>query len=101
MAKKMKIKAKEKKGIVKVKAMFTSLMADREEAVKKGIKASYIKYIVAKVNDAVVYEVTMSGFMSENPLIKFKFKGGKKGDKLKFTTTDNHGKTKTGEKKIK
>ena len=97
---KMKIKAKEKGGIVKVKAMFTSLMADREESVKKGIKPEYIKYIVAKVNDAVVYEVTMSGFMSENPLVKFKFKG-KKGDKITFTTVDNNEKTETSSKKIK
>ncbi|NOR58605.1 MAG: thiosulfate oxidation carrier complex protein SoxZ [Sulfurimonas sp.] len=100
MGKKMKIKAKEKKGIVKVKAMFTSLMADKEEAVKKGIKPSYIRYIVAKVNDVIVYEVTMSGFMSENPLVKFKFKG-KKGDKITFTTIDNEDKTQTGKKKIK
>ena len=98
--KKMKIKAKEKSGVVKVKAMFTSLMADKEEAIKKGIKASYIKYIVAKVNDVVVYEVSMSGFMSENPLLKFKFKG-KKGDKIVFTTIDNEGKEQTGKKKIK
>ena len=100
MAKKMKIKAKEKNGVVKVKAMFTSLMADKEEAIKKGIKASYIKYIVAKVNDIIVYEVSMSGFMSENPLLKFKF-NGKKGDKVVFTTVDNEGKEQTGKKKIK
>ena len=98
--KKMKIKAKEKGGIVKVKAMFTSLMADREESVKKGIKPEYIKYIVAKVNDKVVYEASMSGFMSENPLIKFKFKGIK-GDKIVFETVDNHDKKQTGKKKIK
>ena len=98
--KKMKIKAKEKGGVVKVKAMFTSLMADREESVKKGISPEYIQYIVAKVNDAVVYEVSMSGFMSENPLLKFKFKG-KKGDKIVFDTVDNNGKKETGSKKIK
>ena len=96
----MKIKAKEKGGIVKVKAMFTSLMADKEESVKKGIKPEFIKYIVAKVNDAVVFEVTMSGFMSENPLVKFKFKG-KKGDSITFDTVDNNGKTETGKSKIK
>ena len=98
--KKMKIKAKEKGGIVKVKAMFTSLMADREESVKKGIKPEYIKYIVAKVNDVIVFEVTTSGFMSENPLMKFKF-NGKKGDKIVFTTVDNNEKTDTASKKIK
>ena len=98
---KMKIKAKEKKGVVKVKAMFTNLMADREQAKKTGVKTEYIKYILATVNDKVVYEVTTSGFMSENPLVKFKFKGAKKGDKIIFTTIDNEGKKQTGKKKIK
>ena len=98
--KKMKIKAKEKKGIVKVKAMLTSLMADKEESIKKGIKPEYIQYIVAKVGDKVVYELTMGGFMSENPLIKFKFKG-KKGEKVVFTAIDNNGEKQTGKKKIK
>jgi sulfur-oxidizing protein SoxZ len=98
--KKMKIKAKEKKGVVKVKAMFTSLMADREESQKKGIKPEFIRYIVAKVNDKVVFEVTMGGFMSENPLMKFKF-NGKKGDKIVFETIDNNNNKQTGSKKIK
>ena len=98
---KMKIKAKAKGDIVKVKAMFTSLMADKEEAEKKKIKPEYITQIVAKHNDKVVFEVSTSGFMAENPLFKFQFKGGKKGEKLEITTTDNHGKTKTGSKKIK
>lgn len=97
----MKIKAKEKKGVVKVKAMFTSLMADKEEAEKKKIKVEYIKQIVAKINGKVVFEATTSGFMSENPLIKFQTKDGKKGDKIEFTTTDNNGKTETASKKIK
>ena len=97
---KMKIKAKAKKGVVKVKAMLTSLMADKEESIKKGIKVEYIQHVVATINDTVVYEISMSGFMSENPLMKFKCKG-KKGDKIVFTTVDNNGKTETGKKKIK
>ena len=98
---KMKIKAKEKGGVVKVKAMFTSLMADTEEAEKKKIKPEYITYILGKANGKVVFEATTSGFMAENPLLKFSFTGAKKGDELEFTLTDNHGKTKTGKKKIK
>jgi len=98
---KMKIKAKAKGDIVKVKAMFTSLMADKEEAEKKKIEVEYLTQIVAKHNDKIVFEVSTSGFMAENPLFKFQFKGGKKGEKLEITTTDNHGKTKTGSKKIK
>ncbi len=98
---KMKIKAKEKNGVVKVKAMFRSLMADTEEAEKKKIKPEYITHILGKANGKVVFEATTSGFMAENPLIKFSFTGAKKGDELEFVLTDNHGKTKTGKKKIK
>jgi len=98
---KMKIKAKEKGGVVKVKAMFTSVMADKEEAEKKKIKPEFFTYIVAKANGKVVFEATTSGFMSENPLLKFSFTGAKKGDELEFTLTDNEGKTTTGKKKIK
>ena len=98
---KMKIKAKEKNGVVKVKAMFRSLMADKEEAEKKKIEAEFITHILGKANGKVVFEATTSGFMSENPLVKFSFTGAKKGDELEFTLTDNHGKTKTGKKKIK
>ncbi len=98
---KMKIKAKEKGGVVKVKAMFRSLMADKEEAEKKKIKPEFITHILGKANGKVVFEATTSGFMSENPLLKFSFTGAKKGDELEFVLTDNHGKTKTGKKKIK
>ena len=101
MGKKMKIKAKEKNGVVKVKAMFTSVMADKEEAEKKKIKPEYFTYIVGKANGKVVFEATTSGFMAENPLLKFSFTGAKKGDELEFTLTDNHGETQVGKKKIK
>jgi sulfur-oxidizing protein SoxZ len=62
---KMKIKAKAKGDVVKVKAMFTSLMADKEEAIKKQIDVEYIKRIVATVGGKTVFEADSSGFMSE------------------------------------
>jgi sulfur-oxidizing protein SoxZ len=102
MAKKaMKIKAKEKKGAVHVKAMFKSLMADTEEAEKKNIEVSYIAHVIGKANDKVVFEATTSGFMSEDPLMKFSFTGAKKGDMLEFELTMHDGKKVTGSKKIK
>jgi sulfur-oxidizing protein SoxZ len=97
----MKIKAKEKNGVVKVKAMFTSLMADSEEAEKKKIDVAFIAHIIGKANGKVVFEATTSGFLAENPRIIVSFTGAKKGDELEFTTTDNLGKTATGKKKIK
>jgi sulfur-oxidizing protein SoxZ len=97
----MKIKAKLKGDIVKVKVMFTSLMADKEEAEKKKIKVEYITQIIAKHNGNVVFEVTTSGFLAENPLFKFNFKGAKKGDMLEISTIDNNGKTEKDTEKIK
>ncbi len=97
----MKVKAKLKGAVVKVKAMFKSPMAGTEEAEKKKIKPEYITHIVAKHNGKVVYEVSTGAFVSKNPLFKFEFKGGAKGDELEMTTTDNNGKTETKKAKIK
>ena len=97
----MKLKAKMKKDITKVKVMFKSPMAGPEEAEKKKIKPEFIAHIVGKVGGNIVYEVSTSGFISKNPLFKFQFKGAKKGDMLEMTVTDNNGKVTTDSKKIK
>ncbi len=97
----MKVKAKAKGDITKVKMMFKNPMAGPEEAKKKKIKSEFITQITAVYNGAVVYEVTTSGFVSKNPLFKFEFKGGKKGDKLEITTVDNNGKKESKKAKIK
>ncbi|MCK5854532.1 MAG: thiosulfate oxidation carrier complex protein SoxZ, partial [Sulfurovaceae bacterium] len=71
------------------------------EAEKKKIDANFIVSVVAKCNDKVVYELSGSGFISKNPLFKFKFKGAKKGDEVSVTWTDLKGKTETKAKAIK
>jgi len=97
----MKVKAKLKKDTVKVKAMFTSVMAGREEAEKKKIKPEFITHIIATVGGKMVYEVSTSPFVSKNPLFKFQFKGAAKGDKMEVVTTDNNGKQEKKSIKIK
>ena len=97
----MKVKAKLKKDVVKVKAMFKNPMAGAEEAEKKKIKPEFITHIVGKHAGKVVYEVSTSGFISKNPLFKFEFAGGAKGDEFELTSTDNNGKTETKKVKIK
>ena len=96
-------KAKLKKDTVKVKVMFESPMAGREEAKKskKIEKVEFITHIIASVNGAMVYEVSTSPFISKNPLFKFQFKGAKKGDKIEFVATDNNGKQAKKSIKIK
>ncbi len=97
----MKIKAKEKNGIVKVKVMAKHDMLTYDQAKKKGKEANFITHITAKVEDRVVYDVSTSQFWSKNPMWKFKFRGNDKGKKLTITWTDLSGKSVTESKKIK
>ena len=97
----MKVKAKLKGSVIKVKAMFKSDMAGIEEASKKGQQPSFIAHIIAKVNGQTVYEVSTGPFISKNPLFKFQFTGASKGDTLEITTTDNLGKQEQKTVKIK
>jgi sulfur-oxidizing protein SoxZ len=98
---KLRAKAKLKGDLVKVKAMFKNPMAGAEEAEKKQQKPNFIAYIKAEYKGVIVYEVSTGGFISKNPLFKFEFKGGQKGDKFEITSTDNSGKSKTTKVKIK
>ena len=97
----MKIKAKLKNDVVSAKVLATHDMLTYDQAKAKGVEANFITHITAKVGDKVVYDVSTSQFWSKNPQFKFKFKGGKKGDKLEITWTDLSGKSVTESKKIK
>ncbi len=97
----MKIKAKFKNGQLKVKAMAKHPMITYAIAKKKGVKANFITSWVGKIGDETVFEMSGSQFLSKNPIVKFKSKAGKKGDKLEMTWVDLLGKTKSKKVKIK
>jgi len=101
MAKKTRIKAKLKKGIVTVKALASHAMLSYQEAERAKKEANFITYMVAKVNDKIVYEVSTSQFLSKNPYMKFQFRGAEKGDKIEITWTDLKGETQVSSAKIK
>ena len=105
MAKKSRIKAKLKKGVVTAKVLATHAMLSHQEAERAKKEANWITYVVAKVNDTIVYEVSTSQFLSKNPYFKFQFNaeavGAKKGDELVFTWIDLKGDTREDKKKIK
>ena len=67
MAKKTRIKAKLKKGIVTVKALANHAMLSYQEAEKAKKEVNFITSMVAKVNGKIVYEVSTSQFLSKNP----------------------------------
>ena len=97
---KMKIKAKEKDGLVKAKVAISHNMLTYDQAKKKGTDANFITHITATVNDKVVYDASTSQFLSKNPLVKFAF-SGKKGDVLKVTYSELKGGVFFATKKIK
>jgi len=101
MAKKTRIKAKEKKGVTTVKLMAKHDMLSYAEAKSKKKEANFITSMIAKVDGKIVYEVSTSQFLSKNPFMQFSFKGANKGKMLEFTWTDIKGNTQTDKAKIK
>jgi len=97
----MKVKAKLKNDVVKVKILAEHVNVGPEEAEKKKIDTNFITSIIAKANNKVVFELSGSGFISKNPQFAFSFKGAGKGDEVEVTWTDLKGNTKSKKKKIK
>nr|WP_321267145.1 thiosulfate oxidation carrier complex protein SoxZ [uncultured Sulfurimonas sp.] len=102
----MKVKAKLKKGVIKVKAMAKHDMTTYNQAEKKtGNKddANFITHISGEINGKTVIDMSTSQFLSKNPIFKFKIKGDefKKGDELKMSWVDLKGKTGKGKGKLK
>ncbi len=97
----MKIKAKLKDDVVKVKVIAKHDMLTYDQAKAKGTEANFITHISAKANGKVVFDVSTSQFWSKNPQFEFSFRGAAKGDKVEITWTDLSGKSVTETKSIK
>lgn len=78
---KMKIRAREKDGIVKAKVSIIHDMLTPKQAEEIEKEANFITYIVGIVEEKVVFEVSTSQYLSKNPLLTFTFKG-KRGNML-------------------
>jgi len=100
----MKIKAKLKNDVIKVKVLAKHEMSTYNQAKKSTgdeNNANFITRLTASVNGELVFEASTSQFLSKNPIFKFKFKGANKGDILSMTWTDKKGNTRTDTSKIK
>ncbi len=99
----MKVKAKEKDGIVEVKALIkhpmeTGLRKDKKTG--KPIPAHFVQEVVVEHGGKARVTADWSGGVSKNPLLFVKFKGGAKGDMVKVSWTDNQGGTDSVEEAI-
>lgn len=89
-----KIRAKEKGGVVTVKALMTHPMETglrKDKKTGQVIPAHHITEIVCEAGGKTVMTCLWSGGVSKNPYLSFKFAGAAKGDELKLTWTDNKG----------
>ena len=60
----------------------------------------YIETVTFEHGGKTVFTAFWGPAVSKDPYLKFKFAGGKKGDELKVTWTDNQGKTDSSVAKI-
>lgn len=97
----IKLRTKEKKGLVQVKALITHPMHTglRRDSKGEKIPAHYINKVVVEANGEPVMTADWTGSISKNPFISFSYKG-EKSDMVKLTWTDNQGKSDSLERKV-
>ena len=63
----------------------------RKDAAGKTVPAWFIQQISAVWNGKTVMSAQWGTAVSKNPFMQFSFKGGKAGEKVVVSWTDNHG----------
>lgn len=99
----IKIRAKEKGGVVQVKALMSHPMETGLRKDKKGklIPANYIQEVTCTYAGNVVMTANWGPAVSKDPYMSFKFKGAAKGDTITLAWTDNSGGSATLDAQIK
>lgn len=99
MANPMKIRATNKDGITEIKILMNHEMetGQRKDASGNLIPAWFINEVNVDLNGKSVLKAEWGPSVSKNPYMAFKVKGGKAGDKVVCTWTDNKGDKRTDE----
>ena len=102
MADPMKIRAKMEGDKVDVRVLMSHEMETGQRKDSKGnvIPAHFIQNVTATHNGKTVLAAEWGPAVSKNPFLQFKFAGGKPGDKVTITWTDNKGDKRTDEATI-
>ena len=83
----MKLKAKVVAGGVEVKGMIKHEMLSYQEAERKKVPTNFLTHIKATVGSDVVFEMSVSQFVSKDPFIKFIYAGAA-GDVITINSVD-------------
>ncbi|MDB4089847.1 thiosulfate oxidation carrier complex protein SoxZ [Gammaproteobacteria bacterium] len=89
----IKLRAKESKGVVTVKAIIKHPMETGQRKNKKTgekIPAHFIQQVVCKANNDEVITINWGPAVSKNPYLTFAYMGSK-GDTIELTWEDNQG----------
>jgi sulfur-oxidizing protein SoxZ len=102
MADPMKIRAAMSGDKVEVKVLMSHEMETGQRKDSKGanIPAHFIQQVTATHNGKLVLSAQWGPAVSKNPFLSFKFAGGKPGEKVSITWTDNKGEKRTDEATI-
>ncbi len=102
MADPMKIRASAAGDKVTVKVLMSHEMetGQRKDSAGKTIPAWFIQQVTASHNGKAVLNAQWGPAVSKNPFLEFRFSGGKAGDKVQVTWTDNRGEKRTDEATI-
>lgn len=102
MADPMRIRANMAGDKVEVRVLMSHEMETGQRKDAKGnlVPAHYIQNVTATHNGKVVLTAEWGPAISKNPFLSFKFGGGKAGEKVVVTWTDNKGDKRTDEATI-
>ena len=102
MADPMRIRAKVEgdKTVVRVLMSHEMETGQRKDSAGKTIPAHFIQEVTATYNGKSVLAAQWGPAISKNPYLQFQFSGGKAGDKIQITWTDNKGEKRSDEATI-
>jgi len=98
MARETKIRTRTQEGAVEVLVLVTHPMETgmrKDKASGKVIPAHFIQELIIELNGKPMASASLGIGVSENPLLGFRSKTAKNGDKLKVTWKDNKGESGT------
>jgi sulfur-oxidizing protein SoxZ len=102
MAEPMRIRARSKDGMTDVHVLMPHPMETgfRTDDAGRPISAHYITDVEISVQGRTVLSATLSRAVSQDPLLYFRFNGGRADDTLRVVWTDSRGERRSDEAKI-
>lgn len=99
----IKIRTKQEGDLTTVRMLITHPMETgrrRDELTGRIVPAHFIREVTIEHNRRTVANCELSTAVSKNPYISIRFRGGKAGDTIRVTWTDNLGNTESTESTI-